>query len=312
MKTLFVGIFLILLLGIAAVLLGISKPLDKAIHSYEECIAAGYPVLESYPPQCKTRSGQSFTQNIGNEIELLDEIRLNSPRPGEMLKSPLVITGEARGSWFFEASFPLRLLDANGTTVAEHYATASEDWMTENFVPFSSTLLFATPETATGTLVLMRDNPSGLPSGDRALRIPVKFDLTEPTMAVKVYFGIENTMDAFGEGDCSAVEPIKRIVKKTDAPARAALMELLAGVTTEEKEQGYYSSLPEGNIAIQKLSIEDGTAFVDFSEGLETGVAGSCRVLHIRSQIEATLKQFETVKEVVISINGRTEDILQP
>jgi len=45
---------------------------------------------------------------------------------------------------------------------------------------------------------------------------------------------------------------------------------------------------------------------------LEEAVGGSCRVTAIRSQIEQTLKQFSTVQSVIISIDNRTEDILQP
>ena len=53
-------------------------------------------------------------------------------------------------------------------------------------------------------------------------------------------------------------------------------------------------------------------AYVDFDEQLEFQVGGSCRVSAIRAQIIQTIKQFSTVKDVIISINGRTEDILQP
>jgi len=45
---------------------------------------------------------------------------------------------------------------------------------------------------------------------------------------------------------------------------------------------------------------------------LEFQVGGSCRVSAIRAEIIQTLKQFSTIKEVIISINNRTEDILQP
>lgn len=63
---------------------------------------------------------------------------------------------------------------------------------------------------------------------------------------------------------------------------------------------------------IQKLTIENNVARVDFDKQLEYQVGGSCRVAAIRAQITQTLKQFPTVKEVIISIDGRTEDILQP
>jgi len=65
-------------------------------------------------------------------------------------------------------------------------------------------------------------------------------------------------------------------------------------------------------VKIQKLTIADGIAKVDFDQVLENAVGGSCRVTAIRAQINETLKQFSTVKEVIISVNGRTEDILQP
>ncbi|MDP3995631.1 MAG: GerMN domain-containing protein, partial [bacterium] len=63
---------------------------------------------------------------------------------------------------------------------------------------------------------------------------------------------------------------------------------------------------------IKSLSVEDGVAQVEFDEQLEFQVGGSCRVSAIRAQISETLKQFLSVEEVVISINGRMEDVLQP
>lgn len=95
--------------------------------------------------------------------------------PGDQVASPLVVTGEARGYWYFEASFPVKLLDGNGAQLALVPAQALTDWMTEDFVPFSVTLTFPPPSTATGTLMLMKDNPSGEPQNDDFLAIPVVF-----------------------------------------------------------------------------------------------------------------------------------------
>ena len=63
---------------------------------------------------------------------------------------------------------------------------------------------------------------------------------------------------------------------------------------------------------IQSLTIENSVAKVDFDEQLEFQVGGSCRVTAIRAQIRETLKQFPIIDSVIISINGRTEDVLQP
>ncbi|MBP6976514.1 GerMN domain-containing protein, partial [Candidatus Dojkabacteria bacterium] len=65
-------------------------------------------------------------------------------------------------------------------------------------------------------------------------------------------------------------------------------------------------------VEILSLSISKGVAYVDLSNELQEGVGGSCKVTSIRAQITETLKQFSTVDSVVISIEGESEDILQP
>jgi hypothetical protein len=118
-----------------------------------------------------------------NGVEALrDRIVLSSPLPGGTITSPLVITGEARGPWFFEASFPVTLTNWDGLIIAEGIATAESDWMTEDFVPFRAELTFVSPYQAgdpafmeRGSLILKRDNPSGLPEHDAALEITVQF-----------------------------------------------------------------------------------------------------------------------------------------
>jgi len=90
-----------------------------------------------------------------------------------------------------------------------------------------------------------------------------------------------------------------------------AIEQLLLGPTDSEMLAGFYTNINPG-VKLQSISIKNGIAMVDFDETLEKAVGGSCRVAFIREQITKTLKQFSTVKDVVISINGRTEDILQP
>ena len=130
----------------------------------------------------------------------------------------------------------------------------------------------------------------------------------EELMTVKAFFN-NNNLDP--EFSCNKVFPVEREIVKTQAVARAALEELLKGPTEEEKELGYFTSINEG-VKIQSLTIENGLAKVDFDEQLEFQVGGSCRVAAIRAQIRETLEQFPTVNEVLISIDNRTEDILQP
>jgi spore germination protein GerM len=110
---------------------------------------------------------------------------------------------------------------------------------------------------------------------------------------------------------CEKVFPVKRTVAKTVAVGVAALNELLKGPTAIEKSSGYSTTLPSG-AHLKLLTINNGTANADFDQALQQSIGGSCRVGLIRRQITETLLQFPSVKAVVISIDGRTEDILQP
>ena len=103
-------------------------------------------------------------------------IVVDSPAADTLVTSPLRVRGEARGSWFFEGDFPLVLMDGRGKIVAQGFCTATKEWMTDDFVPFEGTLEFRKPSSgAKGTLVLKRNNPTGLPEYDEALEIPVFF-----------------------------------------------------------------------------------------------------------------------------------------
>lgn len=109
--------------------------------------------------------------------ELSDLIIVEKPRADEAVVSPLLINGRARGFWYFEASFPIRIFDDNGIELGLAVAQAGGEWMTEDFVPFAAILEFKKPSTERGVLVLQKDNPSGLPEHDDELRISIAFDL---------------------------------------------------------------------------------------------------------------------------------------
>lgn len=174
MRNLLIGV---LVLGalIAIALFVLPKQTVSVVQNYDECVAAGNAVQESYPPVCVTKDGQSFTQNIGNEMEYADSIQVNNPRPNQVVVSPLEISGQARGTWYFEANFSAELMDSNGKVIGSAVVTAQSDWMTEDFVPFLAELIFDASTTETGTLVIKNANPSGLPQNDKTLNIPVNF-----------------------------------------------------------------------------------------------------------------------------------------
>jgi hypothetical protein len=105
------------------------------------------------------------------------DIKVTSPAVGGAIASPLVVEGVARGSWFFEASFPITLVNWDGLIIAEGYAQAEGDWMTEEFVPFKGEVVFTKPEyNERGAVILKKDNPSGLPEHDDAIEVPIIFN----------------------------------------------------------------------------------------------------------------------------------------
>ncbi|MEK7673815.1 MAG: Gmad2 immunoglobulin-like domain-containing protein [Patescibacteria group bacterium] len=133
--------------------------------------------------EAKLCSDGSSVGRVGKNCEFVscpkeDLIQVESPRANEIISSPLIIKGEARGHWFFEASFPVVLTNWDGLIIAQGIATAKSDWMTSEFVPFEAKLDFIIDKNTysnRGSLILRKDNPSGLPEHDDALEIPIKF-----------------------------------------------------------------------------------------------------------------------------------------
>jgi len=122
-----------------------------------------------------------------------DLIVVDYPKPLQTITSPITVRGMARGTWFFEADFPLYLVNWDGLIIAQSHASAVLDpndpestWMTEDFVEFEGTLEFENPSfeqefSQRGTIIFQRDNPSGLPENDDALEIPIMFEPPAPT-----------------------------------------------------------------------------------------------------------------------------------
>ncbi|MEK7212383.1 MAG: hypothetical protein AAB686_01775 [Patescibacteria group bacterium] len=72
----------VLVIAFVAIKLWPSK--TPAINSFEDCAKAGYPILESYPPQCKTPDGQTFTGKA--MVTLPPDGKSLAPRPKNDLR----------------------------------------------------------------------------------------------------------------------------------------------------------------------------------------------------------------------------------
>jgi len=265
---------------------------------------------------CAIAIGSFFSLNQRNALEDYNAITENDPsrsaditvflpKEGEGISSPVEVSGMAKGTWFFEGSFPVRVYDDKGALLGTGIAETTEPWMTENEISFFSKISFENPGNGEGLIRLSKDNPSGLPEFDLSYDLPVRF--VSDTMEVKVYFGRYGTDSSMNA--CTEVYESVRVVERVDGVARAAVDELLKGVNGAEKDAKLFSSIPEGTV-LQSIKIENGIAYADFNNLLNAG--GSCRVAAIRSQIERTLKQFPTISRVVISVDGNSDEALQP
>lgn len=234
-----------------------------------------------------------------------DLIKVYQPEANSKIQSPLTVTGEARGTWFFEASFPIFVLDEQGNQLGTGIAQAKSDWMTEDYVPFEATVEFQDSTTEKGTLVLKKDNPSGLPENDDELRIPIKFAkaVQQYRVVSLYYYNPSLDQDESGNITCAyngkGIVSVQRNVSITQTPIQDTINLLLKGELTEaERNQGITTEYPLEGLSLQGASLNDGVLTLEFDDPYYKTGGGSCRVGILWRQIETTAKQFSGVSQV--------------
>jgi hypothetical protein len=123
----------------------------------------------STPGQTDTNTGTSSGTTSG---ALHDRVVVDAPKSGQTVFQSFTITGKAPGNWYFEATFPIKVVDPQGNTVASGIGNALSDWMTTEDVAFTADIKVAN-YAGPATLVLMKDNPSGLPENEDSVSIPI-------------------------------------------------------------------------------------------------------------------------------------------
>ncbi len=252
-----------------------------------------------------TKSGDELTPTASVTVSAsptpVQNITITSPKANQSVDSPITVSGQAR---VFENQFTVQIKDMAGKVVATAhvFSDAKEMGLFGNY-----SVKIPIPVGAGSDLKI--EAFSYAPKGDGSFEgyasVPIKLN-SVATASVKVAF-IQTPVG----NDCSVVSLYSRQITKTSEVAYVSLYELLKGPTASEKAAGATTIIPDG-VQINSVRRTGDTIYADFDETLEFQVGGSCRVQAIRSQITNTLKQFSGVNNVVISINGRTEDILQP
>jgi spore germination protein GerM len=125
------------------------------------------------------------------------------------------------------------------------------------------------------------------------------------TLTLRVYFN--NAQQAGRVDDCAIVFPRTRSVPATPAVAGAALRQLFAGPTAAERAAGDRSPFSAATAGLLKrVFIEHGTAYVDLNDlrAQLPGCTSSCGAAEFGMAIERTLRQFPTVRRVLLAIDG--------
>jgi len=241
-------------------------------------------------------------QSMGN-------IRIFQPASGQAVGRPLVIVGQAR---IFENAFNYRLVDKEGHQLAGSFGIAAASDV-GRFGGFSVALEYNYPGFSEAFVeVFTHSAKDG--SEIEMVRIPVRLTDRQDTV-VKVFFDNEaakhtDPNSGLVDAQCEGVFPVFRTVPKTTAVAQAALSELFKGPTAAEEQAGYTTALNPG-ITVRSIKITDDGATVDLSSEILKELGGSCRVSMIKSQINETLGQFNTIHSVNLLVDGKA-DALQP
>ncbi|MFB6212637.1 MAG: PQQ-dependent sugar dehydrogenase [Candidatus Magasanikbacteria bacterium] len=113
-------------------------------------------------------------ESTGNDLG--KPVTLEYPTKGAKLGKSFVVKGSAKGTWYFEGNFSVRVLNKNNQEIASARAQAQGDWMTKEMVPFKAELTLPKKASGSGFLVLEKANPSGIPEKAESIRIPVNFN----------------------------------------------------------------------------------------------------------------------------------------
>lgn len=118
----------------------------------------------------------TVTSTAGPAVSSDGNLAVLMPHADDLVDSPVAIEGTVTdGEWFFEGSFPIEVVDGDGTVIGQGTAQALSDWMSTGSVPFSASISFTAPREATGSLVFTKDDPSGDPANGGSFELPVRF-----------------------------------------------------------------------------------------------------------------------------------------
>jgi hypothetical protein len=170
------------------------------LKNFDDCKNHGFPIIQTYPAQCTGPNGTIYFQDFADAsstatssnssatssatstatstLVYKDQLVLGNLSENQVITSPLHIEGLAKGGWFFEGSFPIKIVDAKGKVLGMGPAQAITDWTSPGFVAFTADITFvrgmaSTTASTTAFVILSKDNPSGLAKNADSFKIKV-------------------------------------------------------------------------------------------------------------------------------------------
>ena len=106
------------------------------------------------------------------QIDIDRMLTVTSPQQGAFVAHTFQLEGKARGSWYFEGTFPLVIENESGVVLETIPIRAQGDWQTPDLVPFSETIQLPY-YSGNANLILKKANLSSGSSEDASLTIPI-------------------------------------------------------------------------------------------------------------------------------------------
>lgn len=131
------------------------------------------PIATSTTPTSTTTSVATSTETPATSTPPLNErVVVTYPQKGATVQPSFEVIGKVPGNWSSEAQFPVMVRDPDGNKIAQTTGHLQGNWMTTDLVDFTADIVVSGYH-GPATLVLLKDNPSGLPENEDSFEVPI-------------------------------------------------------------------------------------------------------------------------------------------
>lgn len=166
-------ISIFILIGIISIVLFVflKKENKEQVAPQPEYSVVATDTPAAFMPSQKVAADDKTSVKYKNASD--DLVKVSYPLILGVTNREFEIKGKARGQWFFESSARVKILNNTGKPIYEGTVTATGDALTKDYVPFIGKVKVPEGYSGMATLVLLNDNPSGLPENESTVSFPI-------------------------------------------------------------------------------------------------------------------------------------------